>query len=212
MSNTNVDGRDGRVSVAKKQVPACVQVTPWVKNGIYVGIDQSMTGTGVVVFDEQANLLGENLIETKAGTHPMDEVHRIVTLFAETHKFVTSLSNGRKVCAVMEDFAFSQTNQMAKLGGLGWHFRIMMSRTDWHFGVCGTQILKKFVTGKGTSEKEQVMLNCYKRWTFDPSDNNIADAYVLGRISLTAYAKPIPGTLGVRKDDVELAAKITIYR
>jgi Holliday junction resolvasome RuvABC endonuclease subunit len=183
-----------------------------VKDGVYVGIDQSMTGTGVCIFDNQGTLLGEKLIETKAGSTPMDEVHRIVTLFSETYKFVTEIAASRKVCAVMEDFAFSQTNQMAKLGGLGWHFRIMMSRTDWHFGTCGTQILKKFVTGKGTSEKEVVMMHVLNRWTFMPSDNNIADAYVLGRISLTAYAKPIPGTLGVRKDDVELAAKITIYR
>lgn len=210
----NVDGRDGRVSVAKKKnlVPPSVMLSPWVKGGVYAGIDQSMTGTGVVVFDEQANLLGEKLIETKAGDTPMDEVNRIITLFSETHRFIDGLAAGRKVCAVMEDFAFSQANQMAKLGGLGWHFRIMMSRTDWHFGTCSTNILKKFATGKGTCEKDQVMLGVYKRWTFESSDNNVADAYVLGRISLTAYAKPIPGTLGVRKDDGELAAKITIYR
>jgi Holliday junction resolvasome RuvABC endonuclease subunit len=198
--------------VAKKQIPPCVQVTPWVKDGVYVGIDQSMTGTGVCVFDSQHQLIGEKLIETKAGSHPMDEVQRIITLFSETHKFVMSLALGRKVCAVMEDFAFSQAHQMAKLGGLGWHFRIMMSRTDWHFGCCGTNVLKKFATGKGTCEKDQVMLGVYKRWTYESSDNNVADAYVLGRISLAAYAKPTPGTLGVRKDDLELASKITIYR
>ncbi len=210
----NVDGRDGRVSVAKKKnlVPACVQVSPWVKGGVYVGIDQSMTGTGVCIFDELGNLLGEKLISTKAGSMPMDEVHRIVSLFSETYKFVTEIAVGRKVCAVMEDFAFSQAHQMAKLGGLGWHFRIMMSRTDWHFAACGTNALKKFATGKGTCEKDQVMLGVYKRWTFESSDNNVADAYVLGRISLVAYAKPIPGIMGVRKDDVEIASKITIYR
>lgn len=196
----------------KSLVPNCVQLSPMVKGAVYVGIDQSMTGTGICVFDEQTNLLGNELISTKPGTVPMDQVNRIVALFGQCYEYINKLAAGRMACVVMEDFAYSQPQQMALLGGLGWHFRIMLSRTPWHFATCSTNLLKKFATGKGTSEKEQVMMNVYKRWTFEPSDNNIADAYVLGRIALVAYAKLLPGFLGVRKDDLEIADKLTVYR
>lgn len=214
MRNTSVAGPIAGVKVAKTKLllPACVPSSPLVRGGVYVGIDQSLTGTGVVIFDELANLLDQKLISTKPGQVPMDEINRFITLFNQVHQVVMMAANGRKVCALMEDFAYSQPHQMAALGGLGWHFRIMMSRTDWHFGTCSTNTLKKVATGKGVAPKEQVILGVYKRWTFEASDNNIADAYTLGRLALTAYAKPSMGILGVRKDDLEAASKLTIYR
>ncbi len=196
----------------KSVIPACVPTSPLIRGGVYAGIDQSLTGTGVVIFDDQANLLEQKLISTKPGQVPMDEINRFISLFNQVYSTIVAVAAGRQVCALMEDFAYSQPHQMAALGGLGWHFRIMMSRTDWHFGTCSTNILKKVATGKGAVPKEQVILGVYKRWTFESSDNNIADAYVLGRLALTAYAKPSSGTLGVRKDDLEAASKLTIYR
>jgi crossover junction endodeoxyribonuclease RuvC len=215
MRNTSVSGPIAGVVMARKTksvIPACVPTSPLIRGGIYVGVDQSLTGTGVVIFDEQANLIDQKLIATKPGQVPMDEVNRFITLFNLVHQTISAAAAGRRVCLLMEDFAYSQPHQMAALGGLGWHFRIMMSRTDWHFGTCSTNTLKKVATGKGIAPKEQVILGVYKRWTFEASDNNIADAYTLGRLALTAYAKPSSGTLGVRKDDLEAVSKLTIYR
>jgi len=214
MRNTSVSGPIAGAAMARNKsvIPACVPTSPLIRGGVYAGIDQSLTGTGVVIFDDQANLLEQKLISTKPGQVPMDEINRFINLFNQVYSTVVTVAAGRKVCALMEDFAYSQPHQMAALGGLGWHFRIMMSRTDWHFGTCSTNILKKVATGKGAVPKEQVILGVYKRWTFESSDNNIADAYVLGRLALTAYAKPSSGTLGVRKDDLEAASKLTIYR
>lgn len=197
---------------SKLVIPACVPTSPHVRGGVYVGIDQSLTGTGLIAFDDQANLLLQDCIGSAPGRTPMEEVERFVNLFAGVHAAVMKVAAGRQVCAVMEDFAYAQAHQMAALGGLGWHFRIMMSRTNWHFATCGTNTLKKVATGQGTSQKEQVILGVYKRWTFEASDNNIADAYVLARLALTAYAKPFSGTLGVRKDDLDAVSKLTIYR
>ena len=113
----------------------------------------------------------------------------------------------------MEDFAYGATNQMAKMGGLGWHFRIMMSRTPWHFATCPVNVLKQVATGKGNAQKDQVMLGVYKRWQFESDDNNVADAYVLGRIAHMAYGKLLPSpTTGIRKDDLVAVSKLTIYR
>jgi Holliday junction resolvasome RuvABC endonuclease subunit len=182
---------------------------PHVKDALYVGIDQSFSGTGVVAFNAEGKYEAHTLIETSKGAVPMDEITRITGIFAEFHRWTTAQAKGRQVCVVMEDFAFSQVNQMAALGGLGWHIRIMLSRTPWHFAACGTGTLKKCATGSGNGDKAAVMLGVYKRWTFENSDNNVCDAFVLSWLSWVLYARPL---VGPRKDDLECASKIKVYR
>jgi crossover junction endodeoxyribonuclease RuvC len=197
----------------KKALPTSVPVAPLVRGGVYVGIDQSLTGTGVVVFDETFSVLGQELFSTSAGSTPLEEVARFINLFQKVYSYVSDIAKQRQVCALMEDFAFSQAHQMAALGGLGWHFRIMLSRTTWNFGTCPTTIVKKVATGKGNADKTAVTLGIYKRWTVEHSDNNIADAYVLGRIAVISYAKVPPDrTQGVTASDIEASSRITVYR
>jgi len=43
--------------------------------------------------------------------------------------------------------------------------------------------LKKYVTGKGTAKKDEILLQVYKRYGVELSDNNAADAYGLARIA-----------------------------
>lgn len=190
-------------------VPAC----PTVKDAVYVGVDQSYTGSGVVMFGVHGQLIDHTLIETSPGTKPMDQIDRITRIFQSIYEWVTKRAAGHKVCVVMEDFAYAQANQMAALGGLGWFLRIMFARAGWHFATCPTSVLKQVATGKGNSEKEVVMMNVYKRWTFESSDNNVADAYVLGKIAWMAYGKPSPDPAnGIRKGDLEGVQKLTVYR
>ena len=41
--------------------------------------------------------------------------------------------------------------------------------------------LKKFVTGKGNAKKDLMLLSVYKRWGFDTTNDNKADAYGLAQ-------------------------------
>lgn len=57
-------------------------------------------------------------------------------------------------------------------------------------------MLKKFVTGKGTGvQKNQMLLQTYKKWGVEFNDDNAADSYGLARIARgdcsTAYEKEI---------------------
>jgi crossover junction endodeoxyribonuclease RuvC len=59
--------------------------------------------------------------------------------------------------------------------------------------------LKKFVCGKGTANKEQVMLQVFKRWGYEAATNNMADGYGLACMGL-AQAGRLPGiTLDMQK-------------
>lgn len=43
--------------------------------------------------------------------------------------------------------------------------------------------LKKYVTGKGNAKKQEMLLQVYKRWGVEFTDDNAADAYSLGRLA-----------------------------
>lgn len=162
--------------------------------------------------DHEGNYVSHHLVSGGEVRFPMDRCERIIRVFAGMHEWIQSIRGDRMPCVVMEDFAFSQANQMALLGGLGYHIRIMLRQTGWHFGTCPTGTLKKMVTGKGNSGKTEVILGVYKRWGWETNDDNLADAYGLSKIAWIAYAKPLPGTMGTRKADFEALDKLEVYR
>jgi crossover junction endodeoxyribonuclease RuvC len=43
--------------------------------------------------------------------------------------------------------------------------------------------LKKYATGKGTSKKQEMLMQIYKRWGVEFNDDNAADAYALARLA-----------------------------
>lgn len=43
--------------------------------------------------------------------------------------------------------------------------------------------LKKYATGKGTSKKQEMLLQIYKRWGVEFNDDNAADSYALARLA-----------------------------
>ena len=60
--------------------------------------------------------------------------------------------------------------------------------------------LKKYATGKGTSKKQEMLLQIYKRWGIEFNDDNAADAYALGRLA---------GKHAIDKVEQEVLDKIT---
>lgn len=55
--------------------------------------------------------------------------------------------------------------------------------------------LKKYATGKGTSKKQEMLLQIYKRWGIEFNDDNAADSYALARlaagVAITAVEKAV---------------------
>lgn len=42
-------------------------------------------------------------------------------------------------------------------------------------------VIKKFITGKGNAKKELILKEVYKKYKFDTTDNNIADAFAIAK-------------------------------
>lgn len=47
--------------------------------------------------------------------------------------------------------------------------------------------LKKYATGKGNAKKQEMLLQMYKRWGVEFTNDNAADAYALGRMAAGSH-------------------------
>lgn len=141
----------------------------------YVGIDPS-TATGLVILDEQANVL---VAEDVSGVGSKDP-HRVGTL---VDKVIGKLSASDKVC--IEGFAYGAQGQgVAVQYGLGYLLRDRLYRKQVAYDDVAPAAVKKFATGKGNTTKDNMTLPIQRKWGFEHNSNNVRDAYVLARIAL----------------------------
>ncbi len=59
--------------------------------------------------------------------------------------------------------------------------------------------IKKFITGKGNAKKELILKEVFRRYDFDTSDNNIADAFAIAKY-VQKENKDVKGTGEITKD------------
>lgn len=90
-------------------------------------------------------------------------------------------------CAIIEDYAISKFGGSAIVSiEIGTVLRFCYWQDDYPFLTVSPTSLKKFVTGKGNSNKDLMMLEVFKRWGYSSTTNNVADAVALALLG--AYA------------------------
>lgn len=154
------------------------------KQGVIVGIDLSLTGTGVVVIDNKSKILYQALIKTKTTNSPTEETKRLKNIINQLP--VQYLQNGITALVVIEGLAFMARNSTAlvQLAGLSYLLRSMLIDLTVPFIIVAPTSLKKFTVGKGNAGKDEMMLAAYKRWGISLTNDNLADAYALARCGL----------------------------
>lgn len=155
-----------------------------------IGIDPSLTGTGIVVVKD-GKIIDKLLIKSKpVGDRPIDEMDRIKKIVGLVN---ISLEMYKPDVICMEGLAFMARNTSAlmQLAGLNYMLRSMFhGHKQWY--IVAPSTLKKFITGKGQGDKGIIMMEIYKKYGIELSDNNIADAFVLAQIG--------QAVLGAHKD------------
>jgi Holliday junction resolvasome RuvABC endonuclease subunit len=63
--------------------------------------------------------------------------------------------------------------------------------------------LKKYATGKGTSKKQEMLLQIYKRWGVEFNDDNAADAYALARLAGSHSIDAVEKTVVAQIKDIK---------
>lgn len=149
------------------------------KKELFVGIDPSFTGTGLIILDSTANIIKQLLIKTKSSD---SEEERLIQI----EKDISFLSRLKKIKTVyLEGPSFSSSGAFVlQMGALHFLIRLFLYKKNIDYKIIAPGSLKKFITGKGTAKKELMLLNVYKKWGAEFDDNNLADAYSLARMAL----------------------------
>ncbi|MBN7763678.1 crossover junction endodeoxyribonuclease RuvC [Nitratireductor aquibiodomus] len=155
-----------------------------------MGIDPSATATGLVVLRENGTATPDLLLEDEIKTGSMRGVERTRHI---VERIMTTLHEVKPDRIVLEGYSLGKnpnaTIPLVELGGL-LRFMLVLDGFKWYDPRASE--LKKFVTGKGGSPKEQVMMYVLKRWGHTALSNNTADAYGLAAMGL-AVSNRLPG-------------------
>ena len=150
------------------------------KGEVYIGIDQSYTGFGITALDKAGNYYTEVYKAKGSGAERLYDIRNYLESF---------LSEFDVAKTAMEGYAFGREFGVALSGELGGMIKLLLfdlypHKDEARFPlIVQPTSLKKYVTGKGTKvNKNQVLLQVYKKWDVEFNDDNAADSYGLARI------------------------------
>lgn len=147
----------------------------------YVGIDPSLTATGICVIDKD----GKASLETIKTTPKMFDYSPYVRLdyIAEHIRDILATLENPVVC--IERPFVNPKNMAAQqdLLALGHLIRRQLYYEKWPFLDVSPMTLKKFVCGKGNVEKSMMLMRVYQNWDISAGDDNQADAAGLAHMA-----------------------------
>lgn len=171
---------------------------------ITVGLDLSLTHTGYAVLKDDGTVLASGVIKSKpSGDNLLAETRRIVKIAEEVvQKIDEACPNINPDLVAIEGLAFmAQGTSLVQLAGLNYLTRVLLDQFNWPFLIVAPTSLKKFITGSGKGDKDQMMMSVYKNYGFEAFDNNECDAYALAIAALAVLDNPIK-KLGVPQNEV----------
>lgn len=162
---------------------------PKSRSTVSIGIDQSLTGFALTLMD----IDNPSSYITWVYKSPYSGVKRL----ADIRQWIM-----QKLRDSMLDYNLSFHDVAMEGTVLASHSALMLGElaatvklTFWDAfydttnGVLATPLqippmtLKKFATGKGTSKKQEMLMQIYKRWGIEFNDDNAADSYALARLA-----------------------------
>jgi len=86
---------------------------------------------------------------------------------------------------VIEGYGFANRHSLVIMVEIGTVMRLALHEAKIKWAVAAPTQLKKFVSGKGNMKKDGIMLEVYKQWGFEGTDNE-CDAFGLAALGLYA--------------------------
>ncbi len=149
----------------------------------FVGLDLSLTGTGLVILNEKGKMIKHELIKSKkTGDKPSLELDRIMEIRAKIFNSIDSVVKDEDYCYVaIEGVAYgvNKTTSLIQLAALNYMVREWLSYNEWEFVIVAPTSLKKYITGKGNIHKEMMLMETQKKYKISFEDNNTCDAFGL---------------------------------
>lgn len=167
-----------------------------------IGIDQSLTSTGVCVVEGKKVQLSTTICPKAT-----DEVDRLIEI--ETRLAEIIVENKVEV-AVMEGYSFLGGGRLASLGEVGGIIKKMLRQLGIEFHIVAPMTLKKFCNSSKSKGKNKVMLEIYKRYGVEFEDDNQTDAFGLAMIGteIQYYNKNKEFSKMLKKYELESVQKV----
>ena len=146
---------------------------------MFIGIDLSLTGTGVVVLNKDKEIIKQELIKST----PKQETEERLTLISNNVYDICMEYPDSKIS--IEGLAFGARGQsMLELAALHYITRTKLWVDKISFEIIPPTVIKKYITGKGNAKKELMLAHVVKKFDILFEDNNICDAFCLAMMAL----------------------------
>lgn len=154
----------------------------------YLGLDISLTSTGVVCIGSDSKILSQKLVRIKSEGRKKEKEIRLI----RDNIMKEILKHNKKDTKIMiEDFAYGILamrvngkpicNNAFEMGGLGYAVRIKLLEYGYEFGCIPPTSLKKWATGVGNCKKDIMIKEAYKQCGEDFDSNDLCDAWWLAK-------------------------------
>jgi crossover junction endodeoxyribonuclease RuvC len=150
----------------------------------FVGIDPSLTGTGIAVIKEDYSIVTLEKLST-----PSTGVERLYHLQLKFLELLSTCEN-EIIFTCIERAAYHETGRLWSLGQWAGVFYLDLFKKGIKFLEVSPLQLKKYVSSIGKNMgKEVVILDVFKNFQEEIRDPDLADAYVLSRIARDYHYK-----------------------
>lgn len=155
---------------------------------LYLGIDQSYDGFGMAALESESGMADVVTLHFPArkfgsGVDRLWVIHEALSAHLDAW-----LGNAPIEHVCMEGYSIgSQHSRAHAAGELGAIVKLtLLGRLPipaCYPTIVPPSTLKKYVTGKGSSPKDVMIKEVYRKWGRDLNDNNAADAYGLSKLA-----------------------------
>lgn len=152
----------------------------------YVGIDPSLTATGLAILDSDGKM-SLRTIRTTPTSHG-DKFHRVRHIAMTLRQAIADLDGKSVVCieAPYIDLKNGKvTRAMIEMHTMVQH---LLYWGGIHFREIPPAKLKQFVANHGAAKKELMLKKVFQLWKIDTDDNNQADAAGLAQMSRAIHS------------------------
>lgn len=165
---------------------------------LVIGLDLSLTGSGVVTMDSSGEIVFQNCAKSKPNPKITDieRFHQLSLDLLPSH-FIS-----HKTYVVIENYGYASSGDITRIAEFAGIVkdRLCFSSAGvlplpnvfpYNLTTCAPTTLKKFLTGRGNCEKALVLKEVLSRWGKDFDDHNVADAFGLCLMGyLTVFERP----------------------
>jgi Holliday junction resolvasome RuvABC endonuclease subunit len=151
---------------------------------IVLGLDLSLTGTGMCVVESNAGD-GKGLLATINTTAKTRTEDRLISI----RRTIAQASNGADA-AIIEGLSYGSVGgAQAERSALHWMVRVDLYQLGVPYVVVTPMSLKKFVCGTAKAEKSMMIREVFRRWNVEAKNDNEADAAALAHLGLVYYGQ-----------------------